>query len=142
MKVKQGRRHMKVAFFIFLKCSEFTCGTISGTSGSILKKLELSITVQLRAATGANFSEIFPPAEKKHISVLEKSKSFKFFTSIFFPLKSNFDPELFSEATKYRSFIGRFFLSKTSRIFLPTLPVAPTIAIFLTVHFIVILDER
>ena len=48
-----------------------TCGTISGTSGSILKKLELSITIEFLAAFGANFSEIFPPAEKKVKSTFE-----------------------------------------------------------------------
>ena len=47
-----------IFFFILFKASEFTCGTIKGTSGSFLKKLELSITKQCLAAFSANFSEI------------------------------------------------------------------------------------
>jgi hypothetical protein len=34
----------------------------------------LSITKQFLAAFSANFSDIFPPAEKKHIFTFEKSK--------------------------------------------------------------------
>ena len=40
-------------------------------------------------------------------------------------------PILVDEATKNNSDIGKFFFSKTSINFLPTLPVAPTIAIFM-----------
>ena len=61
--------------------SEFTCGTIRGTSGSILKKLELSITVVCFAAFKAYCSAIFPPAAKKVISAFEKSKVSRLQTS-------------------------------------------------------------
>ena len=78
-------------------------------------------------------SEIFPPAEKKVIFAFEKSKFSKFSTSISLPLNFNFYPALLEDATKYRSSIGRFLFSKTSNIFLPTFPVAPTIAIFMMI---------
>ena len=62
-----------IFLFIFFISEEFTCGTMRGTSGSILKKLELSITTVCLAAFSAYFSAIFPPAAKKVISALEKS---------------------------------------------------------------------
>jgi len=45
--------------------------------------------------------------------------------------KITFCPTLLGEATKYNSLKGRFFRSKISSVFLPTFPVAPTIAIFM-----------
>ena len=69
-------------FFLFFNSFELTSGTIKGTSGSILKKLELSITIDFSAAIGTYFSEIFPPAEKKAIFTFEKSKFSKSITSI------------------------------------------------------------
>ena len=112
-----------------------TCGTISGTSGSILKKLELSTTIEFLAAFGANFSEIFPPAEKKVKSTFEKSKFSSSSILISLPLKFKDDPKLLVEANKCKLSTLKFFFSKTSRIFLPTFPVAPTIAIFI-VYFV------
>ena len=35
---------------------------------------------------------------------------------------------MLEDATKYKLSTGKFFISKTSIIFLPTFPVAPTIA--------------
>ena len=89
-----------IFFLILFKAFEFTCGTIKGTSGSILKKLELSITKQCLAAFSANFSEIFPPAAKKAIFTFEKSKSSNSLTKISLPWKWIFFPALFDEATK------------------------------------------
>ena len=93
----------------------------------------MSITVECLAAIGTYFSEIFPPAEKKVMLAFEKSKVSKFLTSISLPLNFNFDPALLDYATKYKLPIEMFFFSKTSIIFLPTLPVAPTIAIFMMI---------
>ena len=117
-----------IFFFMFFSSSELTCGTIKGTSGSILKKLELSITTECFAAIGTYFSEILPPAEKKVISTLEKSKPSKLSTFKSLLLNFNFAPALFDEATRNSLSIEKFFFSKTSIIFLPTFPVAPTIA--------------
>ena len=47
------------------------------------------------------------------------------------PLKLIFEPALLADATKKISATDKFFLSSTSSTFLPTLPVAPTIAIFM-----------
>ena len=65
--------------FFFLKSEiwlGFTSGTIKGTSLSILKNEELSITIHLfLPAIGANFFETSEPAENKAMSALLKSKS-------------------------------------------------------------------
>ena len=66
-----------------------------------------------------------------HITALEKSKLSKLSTSISLPLNFNFDPALLDDATRYKLLKEKFFFSKTSIIFLPTFPVAPTIAIFM-----------
>ena len=87
--------------------------------------------MQCFAAFSANFSEIFPPAAKKAIFTLEKSKLSKSKISCSLPLKLIFFPALLNEATKYRFSINSSFFSRTSRVFLPTFPVAPTIAIFM-----------
>ena len=62
------------------------------------------------AAFSTNFSEIFPPAAKKVIFTLEKSKLSKSKTSSFLSLKEIFFPALFDDATKY-------MLSKESSFF-------------------------
>ena len=85
------------------------------------------------AAVGTYFSEIFPPAEKNVISAFEKSKFSKLITSISLSLNLTFDPVLLEDARSYRLVTENFFLSKTSIIFLPTFPVAPTIAIFMVI---------
>ena len=83
------------------------------------------------AAFSANFSAIVPPAAKKVISAFEKSYVSKFSITYSLSLKEIFFPALYSEATKYRLSNLKFFLSNTSRVFLPTFPVAPTIAMFI-----------
>ena len=62
---------------------------------------------------------------------LEKSNFSKFSTLIFLSPKLSVVPALLDDATKYRLSIEIFLLCKTSIIFLPTFPVAPTIAIFM-----------
>ena len=42
-----------------------------------------------------------------------------------------FVPTLLEDANKYRLSISSSFFSRTSKVFLPTFPVAPTIAIFM-----------
>ena len=89
----------------------------------------MSITIQSFAAFSTKFSEIFPPAAKKAILTLEKSKLSKSLTSRFLFLKVIIFPTLFDDANKYKLSIERSFFSRTSSVFLPTFPVAPTIAI-------------
>ena len=82
--------------FLFLYCpklSGLTSGTTKGISLSILKCLELSITIVFLAAIGTHSSAIALPAEKKAILIFEKSKSFKptreyslFLKLTFFPI--------------------------------------------------------
>ena len=58
-----------------LMSSGFTSGTTSGTSGSIRKVLELSITIAPRlTASGANVLEMEPPANKA-ISIFSKESA-------------------------------------------------------------------
>ena len=63
--------------FLFLyssNASGLTSGTTNGTSGSILKKEVLSITIQpFSPAIGAQTSDTLEPAEKRAISTSEKS---------------------------------------------------------------------
>ena len=93
----------------------------------------MSITIECFAASETYFSEILPPAEKKVISLFEKSKVSKSSTLIFLSLNFNFFPALLEDATKWMLSTGKFFFYKTSIIFLPTFPVAPTIAIFIKI---------
>jgi len=69
----------------------------------------------------------------KEVSFLfnEKSKLFK--SSTLYSLSLNFilTPTLFDDASKYKLSILSSFFSRTSKVFLPTFPVAPTIAIFM-----------
>ena len=85
------------------------------------------------AAVGTYFSEIFPPAEKNVMSAFEKSKFSRLLTSISLSLNIIYDPKLLEDARRYRLVTEKFFLSKISIIFLPTFPVAPTIAIFMVI---------
>ena len=79
----------------------------------------------------AHFSAIALPAEKKASLTFEKSNFSRSITVYSFPEKLIFFPSLLDDATKYNSVIGNFFFYNTSINFLPTLPVAPTIAIFM-----------
>ena len=91
----------------------------------------MSITKELLAALAANFSEIFFPAAKKIIFAFEKSKFSKSLTVYSLLLKKILVPTLFDDANKNILSKDIFFLSNTSKVFLPTFPVAPTIAIFM-----------
>jgi hypothetical protein len=64
------------------------------------------------AAISAKFSEIFPPAAKKVIFTLEKSKVSRSITSCSFPLKLILDPALLDEASKYKLSIASSFFSQ------------------------------
>ena len=79
------------------------------------------------------------PAAKKVIPAFENLYLFKASTSIIFPLKDIFCPTLFSDATRKSLSNFRFDFSKIFIVFLPTLPVAPTIAKLLSIYFILIL---
>ena len=98
---------MAIIFLVlkFFKSSGFTSGTISGISSSILKWLELSITIQFFFAnSGAHFSDVLDPAEKSAILTLEISKFSISSTTNSSSPKSTFEPALLLEAT------GKIFL--------------------------------
>ena len=121
--------------FLFLNFDssfELTSGTIKGISEFFLKNFELSITIVLFAAIGAHFSATALPAAKKAIFTFE-NQIFPNLQLYVLYLKNLFFPELFDEATKKASVTEKNFFSSTSIIFLPTLPVAPTIAIFMMI---------
>ena len=77
---------------------------------------------------GINSALNFAPQQKKVIFAFVKSNLLKLIISSCLFLNIILLPTLFSEAIKYNSLTGKFLFSRTSIIFLPTLPVAPTIA--------------
>ena len=83
------------------------------------------------ANLGAYSSEVEPPAEKIAISgFIEIAVSIETMSYCLL-LKVIFFPTDFSDATGINSVIGRFLSSKTFNITWPTIPVAPTTAIFI-----------
>jgi len=68
---------------------------------------------------------------KKIILALVKSKVSKSWTWYSLSLKFSLVPTLFDDASKNKLLKDIFFFSSTSKVFLPTFPVAPTIAIFM-----------
>src|SRR5690606_9101911 len=95
---------------------------------------ELSITVVPAAANfGAHSSDVEPPAENSAISGFAATASARLITEYSFPLKEIFLPTDFSDATIKSSDIGKFLSSYTWSITPPTIPVAPTTAIFILI---------
>ena len=104
--------------------------------GFILHAEELSITVVPTAANlGDHSNEVSPPAEKIAISGFTSTASCKPITVSLLPLNSNSFPTDFSEATTNNSVKGKFLSSNTFNITFPTIPVAPTTAIFIFIKF-------
>ena len=107
-------------------------GTINLLLGFILQAEELSITVIPASANfGAHSKEVSPPAEKIAISAFISIAVCMPTTLNFLPLNSISLPIDFSEATGIIAVTGNFLSAKTFNITAPTIPVAPTIAIFI-----------
>ena len=119
-------------FFLYsANTSAFTSGTINGTSGSILKWLELSITMQPDAANlGAHSLDISPPAENKATCISSGLNFSKEETVISFSPNETFIPSLLLEAMGKIFSDLKPFSESIESISLPTFPVAPTIPIF------------
>lgn len=115
-----------------LAASGLISGTMSGTSGSMRKADELSITMQPAfAAEGANSREIPPPAEKRAISTPSKLSCVSSWMVISSPQKFLVCPADLAEASSVSLLIGNFLSARQLSISSPTAPVAPTIAICL-----------
>ena len=116
----------------WVRTSAFISGTTSFLVTSILQAEELSITIVPASANfGANSREVPPPAENSAISGFMSMASCMDTTEYSLPLKLIFFPTDFSEATGIISFTGKFLSSKTFNMICPTIPVAPTTAIFI-----------
>src|SRR6185312_8437559 len=109
--------------------SGFTSGTISGTSGSVRKADELSMTTQpCLAIFGDHSLETLPPADIRQMSVSEKSYwSSTLVFSVLSP-KATSEPSERREASGTISLTGKPRSSRMLSISRPTLPVAPTTA--------------
>ena len=110
----------------------FISGTINGTFLSIRQYEELSITtVPFLAKRGAISLDIDAPAENIANSGLASIASITLTTFTGFPLKIISLPTDFSDAAGNNCETGKFLSSSTFVIVLPTIPVAPTTAIFI-----------
>src|SRR5258706_4035850 len=111
------------------RASGLISGMTRGTPGSIRNAEELSTTTApARAAMGANFLEMEPPALKKAISTPWKLFSVSTWTVTFLPLNVIFFPRERADASRRRSDIGKRRSWRQRRNSAPTAPVAPTIA--------------
>ncbi len=112
--------------------SGFTSGTTNGTSESILKCELLSTTITpFEAAIGAYFALMSPPAENRAMSISRSNDvSVNSSTIISTPLHLTFVPAERLEAKQKISLYGKSLSSNTFKNVLPTIPVAPTMAIF------------
>src|SRR5688572_16375068 len=114
------------------KTDALISGTISFFEGSILQADELSITVVPAPANfGEYSSEVVPPAEKSANLGFWRIASSIEITLWLTPQNSTVVPTLFAEATGKNSVTSTFLSSNTFIITLPTIPVAPTTAIFI-----------
>ena len=86
---------------------------------------------------GAHSTEVSPPAENSAISGFIFKASAKVTMVYSFPLYDNFFPADLSDATGINSVIGKLRSSNTFNITVPTIPVAPTTAIFIALNLII-----
>ena len=108
--------------------SGFTSGTISGTSGSIRKVLELSITTApALAAAGPRVLLMEPPANNA-ISTSSKDCSVASSTVYSLPINWIFLPADRLDANNFKLANGNFRSSIRFKNSCPTAPVAPRIA--------------
>ena len=112
-----------------LIASGFTSGTIRGTSGSLRKADELSITIGPSLPIFSDQArDTSPPADIRTMSTWEKSKlSMSWHLMVLSPQATSI-PLDFREATACISETGNSSSSRMVSISRPTLPVAPTIA--------------
>ena len=108
-------------------------GTTSGTAGSIRQQEELSTTRHPMAAKrGASFRETAAPAEKRAICGRAARAVSALTTGTSEPEKRTVRPTDRSEATGNNSDTGNCLSSNIFRITVPTSPVAPTTATFIS----------
>src|SRR6185503_4702959 len=106
-----------------------TSGTTSGTSGCIRKALDLSTTTQPRlTASGANRSDVPPPAEKRARSKPASESSVSSRTSSSPPANGTRLPAERAEANGTTSEAGKPRWARIESTSGPTAPVAPTTA--------------
>ena len=127
--VEQLGLAMMFFFFASLTASGFTSGTISGTSGSLRKAEELSITMGPALPIFSDQArETSPPADIRTRSTLEKSNcSMSWHLMVLSPNETSTPLDL-REAMAWISSTGNSSSSRMFSISRPTLPVAPTIA--------------
>ncbi|MCY1457039.1 hypothetical protein D9M71_742980 [compost metagenome] len=112
-----------------LAASGFTSGTISGTSGSMRKAEELSMTMGPALPIFSDHSrDTPPPALISTRSTLEKSNCSMSSHLMVLSPKETSTPLDFREAIACIFSTGKFTSSRMARISRPTLPVAPTTA--------------
>ena len=128
---------LAISLSFLVNSDAFISGTINFTPGFIRHAEELSITtVPIAVNFGAHLIEVSPPAEKRAISGDIFSASSKVTTVMFFPSNAICFPADRSDATGINSVKGNFRSAKTFNITSPTIPVAPTTAIFIINYLI------
>ena len=109
--------------------SGFTSGTTNGTSGSIRKALELSITTApARAATGAHWRDTEPPAEASTTSTPSKAEASTGRIASDVPCQAMLWPAERGDARGISSATGKLRSASNSSNSWPTAPVAPSTA--------------
>ena len=104
-------------------------GTTKGTSVSMRKAEELSMTTAPAAAADGPYSrEIPPPALKSAMSTPTNESCVSSSTTISLPRNNIVLPAERAEANSFSLLSGKFRCSRQSNISTPTAPVAPTIA--------------
>src|ERR1700722_117461 len=116
--------------------SALSSGTTSLLAGSMRQAEELSTTViPADANLGAHSSEVLPPAEKRASAGFAAMASVALTMAYFFPLNSTCLPIDLSDATGRSSVTGKFLSANTCNILVPTSPVAPTTATFISCFY-------
>ena len=119
-----------------VRTSALISGTTSFLVGSIRQQEELSTTRQPTAANrGASSREASPPAENKARSGRSAIASSALTTVCSCPWKRILRPTERAEATGMKEDTGKCLSSKTSTIRVPTRPVTPTTATFISLPF-------
>ena len=137
--IKRIKNSLESCYELAIGCTAVGTGinSFKGYAEDVAKEISSITNLPFKSAEnkfealGAQFFAISLPAAKIVISAFEKSYFSNCSTIISFFLKINFCPALFSEATRNRLSISNLDFSRTSIVFLPTLPVAPIIAKFI-----------
>src|SRR5687767_12665464 len=113
----------------FAIVSGLISGTTSGMCFSMRNADELSTTTApFDTATGPNFFDVEPPAEKSARCTPSNELSVSSVTVTDFPAKGSCLPAERADASARTSEYGNFRFSRQLRISTPTAPVAPTTA--------------